>query len=140
MEKRTEYRTIGLETLHQESRKWLSQIEFAADENTFFRNLLQSYVFEPDTPDLFEDLQMHQKGLDDARDKCNALKRQVVEHENQLSGLMQLDNHTLDAAYQDKHKYLKEDMEECMAGFQKLKLDMFRYGQTILKKRHKKDQ
>ncbi len=139
MEKEVKNSTLNLESLHRESRSWISQLEFSQDEITFFIKLLNSYVFEPDTPELFEDLQEQQKNLGDAEKKCKALKKQVLEHENQLSGLLDLDNHTLDAAYQDKHKYLKEDMEQCTAEFLSLKKEMFRYGQTILKKRHKKD-
>ncbi len=139
MEKEVKITAPSLEILHDESRRWLSELEFLADEITFFNRLLNSYVFEPDTPDLFEDLQEHQKNLTRAEKKCKALKKQLQEHENQLSGLLDLANTTLDAAYKDKHQYLKEDMEVCLAEFQGLKHRMFHYGQTILKKRHRKD-
>lgn len=139
MEKEFKSTAPSLEVLHDESRKWLSELDFLADEITFFSRLLNSYVFEPDTPALFEDLQKHQEDLTRAGKICKALKKQVLEHENQLSGLLDLHNTTLDAAYKDKHEFLKEDMELCLAEFQGLKHGMFRYGQTILKKRHKKD-
>ncbi|NER09099.1 hypothetical protein SAMN06265375_1011417 [Muriicola jejuensis] len=139
MKKEVVNSTMNLDTLHRESRNWISQLEFSQDEINFFIKLLNSYVFEPDTPALFEDLQSHQKNLSKAEKKCKALKKQVLEHENQLSGLLDLHNHTLDAAYKDKHMYLKEDMEQCTAEFLNLKKEMFRYGQTILKKRHNKD-
>ena len=139
MDKEAVTKTTGLATLHEETKQWISQLEFSEDEIAFFSNLLQSYVFEPDTPTLFENLQEHQKGLALAGEKCKAMKKQLLEHENQLDGLLQLANHTLDDAYRDKHRYLREDMLECTAAFQKLKADMFRYGKTILKKRHNKD-
>lgn len=139
MEKETVPKSTGLEVLHEETKQWISQLKFSEDEIAFFSNLLQSYVFEPDTPRLFECLQEHQKGLAMAEEKCKAMKKQLLEHENQLDGLLQLANHTLDAAYQDKHRYLREDMLECTSAFQKLKAELFRYGKTVLKKRHNRD-
>lgn len=139
MKKEVEPKLIGLEALHRESRKWISQLDFTADEITFFDHLLDSYVFEPDTPGLFETLQQHQKGLVKSESICKALKRAVVEHEKQLSGLAEISSDTLDAAYEKKHQNLRVDMERCMANFQQLKAGVFDYGQKILKKRHRKD-
>ncbi|QBA63644.1 hypothetical protein [Muriicola soli] len=129
---------IGLEAFHRESRKWISQLDFTADEITFFNHLLHSYVFEPDTPGLFQTLQKHQREIDLTRTKCVEMKRALLEHENQLSGLMEISSKTLDKAYQQHHLQFKEQMEECMRSFQKLKAEIFAYGQQILKKRHRR--
>ncbi len=140
MEKKVVPLLMGIEGLHWESRRWISELDFSVDEFRFFSNLLKSYVFVPDTPDLFERLAQYQQDLLNIEQKCKALKKQVVEHESQLSGLLELDNHTLDDAYRDKHRYLREDMDVYTAEFQQLKLDLFNYGQVILKKRHKPDE
>ncbi|MBT8280149.1 MAG: hypothetical protein KJO16_01130 [Muriicola sp.] len=127
---------IGLEALHRESRTWISQLDFSADEITFFDHLLHSYVFEPDTPDLFKTLQKHQRELAVSKKKCVVLKKGLFEHENQLSGLMEISSQTLDSAYQKHHLNFKQQIEGCMMDFQKLKAEIFAYGQQILKKRH----
>jgi hypothetical protein len=139
MEKKAVNISMGVDGLHWESRKWISELDFSVDEVKFFTNLLKSYVFVPDTPELFEVLQEYQQELNRIDKKCKAMKKQVREHENQLSGLLELDNHTLDDAYRDKHRYMREDMEEFTAQIQKLKLGLFNYGQVILKKRHNPD-
>ena len=139
MEKKAVPLLMGIEGLHWESRRWISELDFSLDEFRFFSNLIKSYVFVPDTPDLFERLERYQHELENMEKKCKALKKQVQEHESQLCGLLELDNHTLDDAYRDKHRYLREDMDQYTAQIQKLKLNLFNYGQVILKKRHTPD-
>ncbi|MEZ2414619.1 hypothetical protein ACA086_06600 [Muriicola sp. E247] len=133
------YDDIGLDVLHQESREWISQLDFTADEIGFFDHLLHSYVFEPDTPALFETLQGHQKDMVVSKKKCKVLRQALQEHENKMSGLLEISSDTLDAAYKKQHMTLKHQMEGCMAHFQDLKANIFSYGQKVLKKRHRKD-
>ncbi len=138
MEKQLVLRKMGIEALHQESKKWISHLFFMADEIVFFDNLLDSYVFEPDTPILFEDLQKFQGRLMQSKERCSKIIGEIVEHENKLGGLIEILNSTLDQAYQTKHQQYRKEVEDCLDDFRRLKSNLYVYAAAILKKRHKK--
>ncbi|NNJ88197.1 MAG: hypothetical protein HKP53_02235 [Eudoraea sp.] len=138
MEKNLVIRKMGIEELHQESKKWISHLNFMTDEMTFFDNLLNSYVFEPDTPLLFEDLQKYQERLKESKKLSSKVIKDIIEHENELGGLLEILNSTLDKAYQTKHQQYRVDVEVCLNDFRRLKTDLYAYAAGILKKRHKK--
>ncbi len=138
MEKQLVHRKMGIEELHEESKKWISQLNFMADEIVFFDRLLNSYVFEPDTPALFEDLQKYEGRLEESKKLCFKVIGDVVDHENKLGGLLEILNSSLDHAYQTKHQQFKVEAEVCLSNFLRLKSDIYSYATAILKKRHKK--
>jgi len=138
MEKQLVLRKIGIEELHQESKKWLSDLNFMADEIIFFDHLLNSYVFEPDTPLLFEDLQKYQGRLKESKKLCTKVIEDIVEHENKLGGLLEILNSTLDQAYQTKHLKNRIEIEVCLNDFRRLKKELYVYASGILRKRHRK--
>ncbi len=138
MEKHLVLRKMGIEELHQESKKWISHLYFMADEIIFFDHLLNSYVFEPDTPRLFEDLQEYEGRLAESKKRCSRVIKDVLDHENKLGGLLEILNSTLDQAYQTKHQQYRSEVDECLDNFIRLKTDIHAYATTILKKRHKK--
>jgi hypothetical protein len=139
MEKQLVIRKMGIEELHQESKKWISHLYFMADEITFFDHLLNSYVFEPDTPALFEDLQKHKDSLVESKKLCSKIMTNVVDHENKLGGLLEILNSTLDHAYQTKHQQHRVEVEACLENFRRLKSGLYAYSSGILKKRHRKN-
>lgn len=138
MEKDLVLRKMGIEEMHQESKKWISHLNFMADEIVFFDHLLNSYVFEPDTPALFEDHQKHEGRLKEFKKLCLKVVGDVVDHENKLGGLLEILNSTLDHAYQKKHQQFRVQVEDCLNDFRKLKTDLYGYASGILKKRHRK--
>ncbi|MGB5645688.1 hypothetical protein [Muriicola sp.] len=138
MEKQLVVRKMSIEELHQESKKWISHLNFMKDEIVFFDHLLNSYVFEPDTPLLFEDLQKYEGKLRVSNELSSKVIEEIIEHGNKLGGLMEILNSSLDMAYQKKHSHYRLEVEECLENFRKLKTDLHSYASTILKKRHKK--
>lgn len=139
MEKQLVIKKLGIEEMYQESKEWLSHLNFMADEIVFFDNLLNSYVFEPDTPSLFEDLQKYQDRLKKSKKLCSNVIGDVVEHENKLGGLLEILHSSLDKSYQTIHQQFRGKVEDCLNDFRRLKTDLYAYASGILKKRHKKD-
>jgi hypothetical protein len=138
MVKQLVHRQMGIEELHEESKKWISHLNFMADEIVFFDHLLNSYVFEPDTPALFEDLQKYEGRLEESKRHCSKVIKDVVDHENKLGGLLEILNSSLDHAYQTKHQHFRAEAEDCLDNFIRLKEDIHAYASAILKKRHKR--
>ena len=138
MEKQLVLRKMGIEELHEESKKWISHLNFMADEIVFFDHLLNSYVFEPDTPALFEDFQKYEGRLQESKKLCSKIIGDVADHENKLGGLLEILNSLLDHAYQTKHQQFRVEVEDCLDNFIRLKADIYAYATAILKKRHKR--
>ena len=129
-----------LEDLHWECRHWKSVFYFMADEITFIDHLLNSYVFEPNTLDLFERLQDYMRRLKKVKSKKLKVVQKIVSHENHLGGLLECDDATFDLDFFRKHASLKAEVVDCTGDFQNLKAEIFNYASAILKKRKPKGQ
>ncbi len=124
-----------IDELLRDTRYWKSTLELVRDEILFIDRLLNSYAFEPDTPDLFERLQNYKGRLKIVRNKRTDVIRQISEHENNLGGMMECKNETCDLVFYDKHNILKAEVVAYAEGFQNLKGEIFNYAGGILKKR-----
>ncbi|MEM7382587.1 MAG: hypothetical protein AAF361_15555 [Bacteroidota bacterium] len=123
------------EKLHWESQQWKSSLCFIEDEITFIDRLLNSYVFQPNTPNLFERLQDYLQRLTLVKEEKAKLRKRISRHENNLGGMMECKDETGDKEYFRKHESLKEQMRVCNTNFQALKSEIFNYAGGILKKR-----
>lgn len=121
--------------LHAASKSWLSSLRFIEDELKFIENLLHSYVFEPNTPNLFERLQDYLERLQTIQKQKKKLAEQLQEHENSLSGVLECQEHSANKSYRDRHRELQIGYLLFETDYQKLKSEIFNYAGGILKKR-----
>ncbi|MFH6602720.1 hypothetical protein ACEZ3G_04475 [Maribacter algicola] len=124
-----------IDELLRNTRHWKSTLELVRDEILFIDRLLNSYAFEPDTPNLFERLQDYKQRLKIAKSKKTEVTWQISEHENNLGGMMECKNETCDLVFYEKHNILRAKVVEYVEGFQNLKGEIFNYAGGILKKR-----
>jgi chromosome segregation ATPase len=131
--------TIGqekkVEELHWEIQKWKSHFQFLDDELTFIERLLGSYVFQPNTPNLFERLQEYKIQIQKIETTKKEVRDDISTHENTLGGMLECMDSTCDLAYYRKHDKLKKEVDTCFTEFQELKSKIFNYAGGILKKR-----
>lgn len=127
--------TKKVEDLYWDTKHWKSILQFMGDETVFMERLLSSYVFEPNTPNLFERLQDYQERLLKANTKKQQVRKNILKHENGLAGIMECKDRFCDMAYYQKHDGLKAEVVSCMEDFQILKSEIFNYAGGILKKR-----
>ena len=138
MEKHAEIiNTMKLEELHRNSQKWISNLHFIGDEISFIDKLLNSYVFEPTTPNLFERLQVFLKKLEIAKTRLNELYDAVCVHERELGGLMECTSLPENLEIESGHTALGEGILEYQGKFNMLKSEIFNYAGGILRKRKK---
>lgn len=128
-----------LEELHCECRHWKSVFHFMADEITFIDHLINSYVFEPNTRNLFERLQDYLRRLKKVKSKKLKVVQKIIKHENHLGGLLECNDDTCDLSFYRKHNLLKAEVVDCMNDFQNLKTEIFNYASAILKKKKPKN-
>jgi hypothetical protein len=124
-----------VEELHYQTNEWKSNLHFMRDELSFITHLLNSYVFEPNTPNLFERLQNYQQLLKKVKLKEKDLQDRISKHESDLGGMLECRDAICDSGYYKKHEALKAKITECTLEFRQLKSEIFNYAGGILKKR-----
>ncbi len=127
-----------VEKLHWDSQQWKSSLQFMDDEITFIDRLLNSYVFEPNTPNLFERLQDYQERLKIVKANRNVVREHILKHENDLGGMLECTDSDCDHGFYQKHDILKAEVVGCLDDFQNLKSEIFNYAGGILKKQKPK--
>ena len=78
-DKELTYQEKKIEELHWELQGWKSKIQFMEDEMLFINRLLNSYVFEPRTPNLFERLELFKE----AYKKSKRVKKKIKHGQKQ---------------------------------------------------------
>ena len=124
-----------VEELHYESKGWKSNLHFIQDEITFIDSLLNSYVFQPNTRNLFERFQDYLERLKKTKTSKKQLEKRIVKYENNLGGMMECIDESCDLQYYQKHNTLKAEVVDFIGRFKELKSEIFKYAGSILKKR-----
>ncbi|MGB5818984.1 MAG: hypothetical protein WBG90_05825 [Saonia sp.] len=124
--------------LHWDSQNWKSHLQLMEDELAFIARLLNSYMFEPNTPNLFERLQNYQERLKNIRSEKKVVRQLISKHENDLGGMLECTENSNDMEYYRKHRLLQTKVLSCLNDFQNLKSEIFNYAGGILKKRKPK--
>ena len=124
-----------VEELHWEIQQWKSHFQFLDDELTFIERLLGSYVFQPNTPNLFERLQEYKIKIQKLETTKKKVRDYISAHENTLGGMLECMDSACDLAFYRKHDKLQLKVDDCFTEFQELKSKIFNYAGGILKKR-----
>lgn len=124
-----------VEELHWEIQQWKSSFQFMEDEIIFIMHLLDSYIFQPNTRNLFERLQDYKLRLKKVKATKKDIQGQISKHENTLGGILECNDSTDDLTYYQVHDNLKNKVDTSYNEFQKLKSEIFNYAGGILKKR-----
>ena len=129
--------TNKVEQFHREAQIWISSAYFIKDEVIFIEKLLRSYVFEPDTPNLFERLQDYLQRLESNKSRLDELVNQLIGYETELGGLLECQAFDDLAELEKRHLQMKSQGEEFQLKFKMLKSEIFNYAGGILRKRKK---
>lgn len=124
-----------MEELHRHTRQLKSLLQFMGDEILFLERLLNAYVFEPTTPNLFERLQDYRQRLEKMKSARNEVHKRITKYENELGGILDCRDSMCDSTYYQEHEKIKALTATCNEDFQDLKAEIFNYAGGILKKR-----
>lgn len=128
-------RDCKIEIIHDELQDWKSYLQFIDREMAFIKGLINSYMFEPKTEKLFDQLETFKKNLTVARKNKNSLKKTIKLHENGLGGIFECSQAECDNHYYEKHQFLKSEMTEYIKTYIELKNEVYDYAGSILKQR-----
>ena len=132
---RTKNAITNTQEFHTTTKNWISSLQFIEDELRFIENLMCSYVFEPDTPNLFERLQDYKERVQNIQFRKKNMAKWLLNHENELSGLLESRQEDSDSSYAEKHRELQVEFLLFHEDFQQLKSEIFNYAGGILRKR-----
>lgn len=124
-----------IEALHVELQRWKSHLQFIEDEMHFIQKLLNSYVFEPRTPNLFERLEQFKQEFTESRREKERIKKLMLGHERHLGGIFECTSEVCDDSYYKKHEGLRNGILKYLDEYLKLKAKVYNYAGSVLKRR-----
>lgn len=128
-----------VDELYRDARRWKSCLEFSTNEMRFLERLLNSYVFEPNTPNLFERLSGYQERLKKTVGRKKNVTDEIRNHENKLGGMLECTDSSCDLEYYREHDRIKAEFTSFQEDFRFLKSEIFNYAGGILKQRKAAD-
>ena len=75
---------FSAEELHEESKKWFSELKFARDEQKFLNTMVKDYTLDIIDSDMFKSVQPLVQSLNQSEKDLVDLFKRVQLHENQL--------------------------------------------------------
>ena len=125
---------LSAETMHKNSRKWLSELMFVKDEQLFFDDLIKSYTLQLIDSKYFEESKQLVYTLSALQKKTNVLIESVKTHETDLKimvdGINQLKE---EDAYKEEHRGLIILISEFQLEYNTLKKHLFILVKRIIK-------
>lgn len=137
METTTKTTNRNISKIHQDILSWKSNLEFMKSEIGFIHQLLNSYIFEPDTPDLFKKIQGYKEEFQEIEKTIVSLESKLKDHENKLSGTLECDTVLCDNYYSQQHSDIETFFCNFQENYKDNKASVFAYASEMLKKRKK---
>ena len=128
----------ALKDIHFETLEWKSGLQFTVIEIQFIHQLLNSYAFEPNTPNLFERLQEFKEQIIAIEEEIKNINISIRKQESGLGDMFECDTISCDNFYYKAHQSLKSTVKIFNKKFRKFKADVFSYAGAILRKKKKK--
>lgn len=95
----------GLETLHQQCRSWINQLDLWEDEKKFFSDLISTRLFQTSEKEKEEVEDMLRQITSE---DMQALRRDLLMHETRLNTLLKKEDREEEDDYREQHKRFHE--------------------------------
>lgn len=130
---------FSAEELHQESKKWCSELKFARDEQKFLNHMIKDYTMDILDSDMFNTVQPVVTSLDKLESDLVQLFKKVQLHENQLQIMVDdVDQSKMENAYLDTHSELAKEMADYFSKYRESKNRIFTLVSKVIKKKKQK--
>ncbi|MEZ4811627.1 MAG: hypothetical protein R2819_14805 [Allomuricauda sp.] len=127
------------EELHEESKKWSSELEFAKDEQKFLDDMVKDYTLDIIDSDMFNTVQPVVEALSNSEAELVKLFKKIQLHENQLQIMVDdVDQNKMENAYLDTHSDLAKEVEEYFAKYRRSKAKIFDIVSKVIKRKKQK--
>ena len=131
-------RVKSIEELHNDSKIWLSKINFINFEIRFLEHLLSSKYIDYLQAGLYTKIQKFTDELFNKKAADNALKDVILKHEKILSNLIEVNCVTCNKNYLATHDKLALEINTFISNYENLKMQIFKVVESVMKKQDQK--
>ena len=125
---------LNAEDMRNNTRMWLSELEFVRDEELFLDDLIKSYTLQLIDSKHFEESKKIVAKLKEFHKKTDNMMNLVKSHERKLKVMVDgIDQHKEEDNYKDEHRWLINSMEQFLKKYWLFKYHMFNLIKNILK-------
>jgi len=131
-------RQKSVEELHNDSRNWITEIDFIHDEMRFLENLLgSSYIdfLEQGYQDKINNIILK---ISNEKGAGKTLKNLIYNHDKTLSDLIQTNSVLSNKNYLQTHKKFEREINIFLRKYKALKKDVFDIVENIIRIKHQK--
>lgn len=126
---------LSAEEMHEASKKWMSELKFAKDEQFFLNNLVKSYTLQLIGSKVFHESQKIIEEIVNAEKEVVVLMKKIQSHENLLEIILNdVDELKMEKAYLETHWELTNKIEHYMINYRNLKAGLFKVISGLMKK------
>ena len=130
---------FSAEELHEESKKWFSELKFAKDEQKFLNNMVKDYTLDIIDSDMFKTVQPVVDSLNKSEKDLVDLFKKVQLHENQLQIMVdEVNQEKMEAAYLDTHNDLAMEVHDYFEKYRDSKSKIFDIVSNVIKRKKQK--
>ncbi|MBO0330261.1 hypothetical protein [[Muricauda] lutisoli] len=130
---------FSAEELHEESKKWFSELKFAKDEQKFLNNMVKDYTLDIIDSDMFKTVQPIVESLNKSEKDLVDLFKKVQLHENQLQIMVdEVNQEKMEAAYLDTHNDLAMEVQDYFENYRDSKSKIFDIVSNVIKRKKQK--
>ena len=123
------------EELHNDSQRWLVELEFIKDEHLFFEDLMTSFTLQLVDVKGFEENRSLVDALNNSKRKNDLLIKEINKHDKNLKILVDAINQPKEESnYRKEHKALMEKVDEYLKEYKSLKTHLFRIFKGVFKR------
>ena len=130
---------LSAHELHQNSKEWLSELEFIEDEHLFFEDLIISFTPQLMNPNKFSDYQKTVDRVGISKKRNRSFIEKIKKHKKNLKimvdGVDQLEE---EDAYTKTHRELIVEVNDFLSDFRTLKRHLFSIFTRIKKSEKQK--
>ncbi len=130
---------FSAEELHEESKKWCSELKFARDEQKFLNGMIKDYTLDILDSDMFNTIQPVVASLEKSESDLINIFKKVQLHENQLQIMVDdVDQNKMENAYLDTHSELAKEVEGYFSEYRDSKTKIFEIVSQVIKRKKQK--
>ncbi len=130
---------FSADELHEESKKWFSELKFAKDEQKFLNNMVKDYTLDIIDSDMFKTIQPVVESLNKSEKELVDLFKKVQLHENQLQIMVDdVNQEKMEEAYLDTHNDLAMEVQDYFETYRDSKTKIFDIVSNVIKRKKQK--
>lgn len=130
---------FSADELHEESKKWFSELKFAKDEQIFLNNMVKDYTLDIIDSDMFKTIQPVVESLNKSEKDLVDLFKKVQLHENQLQIMVDdVNQEKMEEAYLDTHNDLAMEVQDYFETYRDSKTKIFDIVSNVIKRKKQK--